>query len=133
MMIKKLLHLTVQQHERLKKLSATTGLNISELIRRAIDYYLIKQEKKEVKAVQFFRPKDEGALERISPDEIINTAYENMSNCESWKKQVKEKWEKGKITEKEYKNELKKQDEMIEDAKKTIIEAVGKKIKKGGS
>jgi metal-responsive CopG/Arc/MetJ family transcriptional regulator len=40
------LHLTEKQLAALKRLSAETGLKVADLIRRAIDEYLEKREKK---------------------------------------------------------------------------------------
>ena len=39
-------YLTTLQTERLKKLSAKTGLSVSEILRRAIDEYWEKESKK---------------------------------------------------------------------------------------
>jgi Arc/MetJ-type ribon-helix-helix transcriptional regulator len=40
-------HLTGRQLERLRKLSESRGLAVAELIRRAVDAWLDRQEKKE--------------------------------------------------------------------------------------
>jgi predicted DNA-binding protein len=39
-------HLTDEQRDRLRSLSERTGLTVAELIRRAVDAYLEKEEKK---------------------------------------------------------------------------------------
>jgi len=45
-MIRRNVHLTPQQLKKLAELSKQTGLPMAELIRRAIDEYLRKQNKK---------------------------------------------------------------------------------------
>jgi predicted DNA-binding protein len=42
-------HLTVDQHARLKALSGRTGLTVAEMIRRAVDAYLERDERNRAK------------------------------------------------------------------------------------
>ena len=46
-MIRANFHLTEQQAEQLRRESDKTGLSVAELIRRAVDAYLLKQARRE--------------------------------------------------------------------------------------